>query len=91
MPRMDASSLAADTTSMCSIASSGRSPYSRVAQFVDRPAERALGQTRHQLGREDRVLERDRHAVGEPDAHQVDDELVLGDAQGRGRLGRRRS
>ena len=57
-----------------SSASAGRTPYCLLEQLVQRAAQRLLQQAGEPLGREPRVLQRDRRAVGEPDPHDVEHE-----------------
>ncbi len=56
-------------------------------QLVQRAAQRAVEQVREALGREQRALERDRIAVGEPDADDLQHEVLLRQPERRGGVG----
>ncbi len=77
----------APTTSMRSSASpgAGRS-RTRAARRASR-RERAVEQAGEAVGREARALERDRLAVGEADAHDLEHERAAGQVERGGRLG----
>ena len=59
----------------------------RLEQLVERAAERAVEQAGEAIGREQRALERDRVAVGEPHAHDLQDKSARGHLQRGGGLG----